>query len=66
MRDDESGFVKNGELPDSNVEDFKVVLRITGMSLMCPKLRRGLNLQSKSIKRSKDTRVGDFVTGDNS
>ena len=48
LKPHQRGFLRNGELPETNLEDFRMKLGITGMSEKSPKLKRELK---ESIKK---------------
>ena len=50
LEDGESGFLRNGELPDRYPEDFKMVMSLIGMSEKSPKPKKVPTPSQKRIK----------------
>ena len=57
LSDEETGFLRNGELPERHAEDFRMVLKLMGMSEKSQKPRRG---PKPGQKRNKE--AAQFLT----
>ena len=61
LADDESGFLKNGQLPTTGVEEFRMMLSLMGMS---QKVTKPMKKQDKQNERNKSIDNDEFPSSE--